>query len=477
MEFKNIYSYLLVIVFISFIFTSCEKDNPDTGNNNDEVEDFTKEEVSEWIYEWMNTIYLWSDQIPGDLNPANESDPVSFFYSLLFEEEDIWSFITDDFESFRAELSGTPLSMGYSPAFGRFSDSDGVFIMVEYVIPNTPASRAGLERGDIIISIDNAELDTSNFRGLYSQNSYTAGLAEYNGSNINSTGETVELTAEVITSRPVIHREIINYQNKKIGYLVYVDFLSGMNGMFISQLDEAFAALADSTIDELIVDLRYNPGGEVSMASYLASSIAPASIASSSNVLVSYVYNDILNDAFLEDGGENSSDLNLFFTNTSVNLDMNSVYFMTSSGTASASELVITGLDPYMNVTTIGETTFGKYTGAWVVPDLEDPPRHNYAIVPIVLKYANSEGVTEFKNGLDPDYPIEDQILGASPFGNLSDPILAKTLEVITGVNPMPAVKKSLLRQNYKIIPDKEKIFQKSLQIKDKNFSEILQKK
>mgnify|MGYP006290744895 FL=1 len=367
--------------------------------------------------------------------------------------------------------------MGYSPAFGRYSDSDGVFIIVEYVIPNTPASEAGLERGDIIISIDDTELDTTNFSGLYSQQDYSAGLAYYNGNSLVPTGETVDLAAEMITSSPVIHQEIINYQNTKIGYLVYVDFLSGMNDMFVTQLDDVFSAFADSAIDELIIDLRYNPGGEVTMASYLASSIAPASVASSSNVLVSYVYNNYLNNLFLQEGGENSSDLNLFFTSTGINLDMSDVYFMTTSGTASASELVITGLDPYMNVTSVGETTFGKYTGAWVFPDTEEPPRHNYAIVPIVLKYANSEGITEFVDGLEPDYAIEDQLLGAKPFGDFTDPILAKTLEVITGVNPLPDLKKSYKRKNYDIIPNRKKILLRSVQIKEKNIREFIRKK
>jgi C-terminal processing protease CtpA/Prc len=259
-----------------------------------------------------------------------------------------------------------------------------------------------------------------------------------------------------------------------MGYLVYVDFLSGEGDFFIPQLDEAFRMFADSAVDELIVDLRYNPGGEVGMASYLASSIAPASVATSSNVLVSYVYNDELTDLFIEESGENSSDLNLFFRNTSVNLDMNKVYFLTTSGTASASELVITGLDPYMDVVTVGETTFGKYTGAWVFPDTEDPRRHNYAIVPIVLKYANSEGVTEFKNGLSPDYTIEDQLLGAGPFGDLEDPVLAKTIELITGVNPIPAKKKSLYYPGYSVLPDKREIFIKSIQKTEKELNELI---
>lgn len=450
--------WVLIPGFILILGSSCERDNP----ANDEPATFSNTDVSEWIYEWMNEIYLWNDEIDS-YNPANEPAPLAFFEKLLYREEDKWSFATDDFQSFMAELSGTPTSMGFSPAFGKFSSSDRVFIVVEYVIPGTPAEEAGLERGDIIITIDGAELNTTNYLELYRQNSFSAGLGIYGDNTIYPSGETVSLTAEVITVRPVLHSEVIEYESKKIGYLVYVDFVSGTGNVFVSELDKALSDFASAGIDELIVDLRYNPGGEVGMASYLASSIAPDAIATPSKVLVSYVFNDVLTDFFLEDGGPNSLSLNLFFMNTNTNLNLDQVYFMTSSATASASELVITGLEPYMDVVVVGDTTYGKYTGSWVFPDTEEPARHNYAIVPIVLKYANSEGVTEFKNGLIPDYPMEDELLGAGPFGSFNDLMLAKTLEIITGINPLPSVKKSFATPDFSVIPDHDKIHLKSI--------------
>ncbi|MGC9343662.1 MAG: PDZ domain-containing protein, partial [Bacteroidales bacterium] len=218
-----------IFIFLAgFYFTSCERDN---NSNESEPDELTNEEISEWIYEWMNTIYLWRDEIPQGLNPANESNPTTFFRKLIYSEEDKWSYITDDFEEFYAELSGTPTSMGYSPAFGRISGTDQVFIVVEYVIPETPAEEAGLQRGDVIASIDGTELNISNYYDLYSQSSYSAGLGEYDpeSNSIDITGETVSLTARVITSKPVIHNEVLEYQGKKIGYLVYVDFLSGIS--------------------------------------------------------------------------------------------------------------------------------------------------------------------------------------------------------------------------------------------------------
>jgi len=452
----------LLLVFIALFTIACERDNPEQDNNNE----FSGTEVSEWVYQWMNTIYYWSSEIPQNLNPANEPDPVSFFYKLIYREEDRFSYINDDFESFLAELNGTPTSKGFSPAFGRFRDSDRVFIAVEYVIPGTPADEAGLKRGDIILSIDGQDLDLNNYIELYSRTGFTAGLGSYDGENFASTGETVEMTSEVIVSSPVIHSEVIDYQDKKIGYLVYVDFTSGSGNRFVGQLDNALMEFSTAGIDDLILDLRYNPGGEIAMASYLASSLAPASVALPSNVLVSYDYNDYVTDVFVSEGGENSDDLNLFFMNTNFNLDLQNIYVMTGRGTASASELVITGLDPYMNVVTVGDTTVGKYTGAWVFPDTEEPRRHNYAIVPIVLKYTNSLGITDFKDGLFPDYPIRDNLLGAGPLGDLNDAILARTLEVITGVSPRKSEGFGI-EQDFIYMPDMKHIEMKNARVFD----------
>lgn len=456
--------WILPVVVLT-VLGSCEKEVIENPGDAGELDD---QEINEWIYEWMNTIYLWNEEMPSKAISTLNMDPSDYFESLLYKEEDRWSYITPDYEAFIAELQGTPVSMGYSPAFGLVGVNNEVFMVVEYVVPNTPADRAGLQRGDIITTINGAKLTTSNYRELYRQSSYTAGLARYDGKGLISSGVSVSLTAEVITSRPVIHSEIIEYQNTRIGYLVYVEFTSGINNVLRNQLDEALAEFRTEGIDELIVDFRYNPGGELNMATYLASSIAPASVVRPDKVLVSFIYNEILNALYLEDGGPRSDNLNAFFRNTTVNLNMNRVYFMTGPGTASASELVIIGLTPYMEVVQVGDTTAGKYTGAWVFPDTEDPSRHNYAMVPIVMKYANSEGVTEFKDGLMPDYPINDVLIEAPGFGNFTDPVLAKTLEIITGVNPRGSQKKAGEQPNYQWFPDPVKIEQKNLQFIEK---------
>jgi hypothetical protein len=72
-----------------------------------------------------------------------------------------------------------------------------------------------------------------------------------------------------------------------------------------------------------------------------------------------------------------------------------------------------------------------------MVGDWEEPKRHNWAMRPIVIKYSNAEGYTDFVEGIEPDFLVQDNLLYAKPFGNLEDPLIAKALEEITGVSPL----------------------------------------
>jgi len=88
-----------------------------------------------------------------------------------------------------------------------------------------------------------------------------------------------------------------------------------------------------------------------------------------------------------------------------------------------------------MNVIQIGENTYGKYTASFVINDTNNPPKHKWAMMPIVMKYANKNGFTDFKNGLTPDYAVTDFIFDLKPFGDTGDPVLAKARELIGGIS------------------------------------------
>jgi carboxyl-terminal processing protease len=456
-----------------------QTDTTDTTSTSTDTTNYSK--INQWIMEEMQAYYLWEDKLP-DVKNYSSTDPETFFNNLLYTDLDKWSFITDDYEALSSELEGTPTTMGYSPAFYLYNNSKNVLIVVEYVYPNSPAETAGLKRGDIILTINGEQMDTTNYYDLYSASSYTAKLGSYSSAtgSLSYSGTELSMTAAQIDADPAIYHSVFDYGGMKTGYLVFTEFVSGTNDKYLSTLDNIFDDFKAAGVTNLIVDLRYNPGGGIDCAGYLASAIAPSSAVSGNNILVNMDYNELLDYYFLYYEGKNSENLVFRFPENSHNLNLSTVYFLTTSGTASACELLISGLRPYMNSIIIGESTYGKYTGAFVLSDYNDPPQHNWAIIPIVLKYSNADGYTDFKDGLTPDYEMTDELIGAAPFGDISDPMVAKALEVITGQATVALSKSARLTGNYKRLVADRQIIRKNLfvdkseQFKNSNLKSLL---
>ena len=435
------------------LLTACPNKNDEPDDTKNTITDTATYIVNEWIDDILREVYYWEDEIPSSLTPDDKTDPMDFFEEYR-NTEDKWSWLTDDYDGLTSELSGTPVSMGISPYFVRIG-SENVGIVVEYVYPDSPADKGGIKRGDVITKIDGEALTIDDYYDKYSQTSYTVSLAYLKDNTIYQTDKTVSLTAEVIEADPLIHSEILHQSGKKIGYAVYTGFISGSSDEYLESLTTTLKAFVDSNIDDLVLDFRYNPGGEVYMAQQLSSLLAPADVAASEKLLVKYDYNDLYENYFKKNAPE---ELYVNFVNTTNNLNLDKVYFLTAAYTASASELTIIGLRPYMDVVQIGEYTYGKYTGMWVIPDTESPRRHNYAMLPIVFKYENSVGYGNFANGLTPDYEVDDDGLFAGiPFGDVSDPILGKAVELITGTAIASARKAPIQHQYFESILPKEK--------------------
>jgi C-terminal processing protease CtpA/Prc len=266
---------------------------------------------------------------------------------------------------------------------------------------------------------------------LFQKMNYTLSFGRINGSVIEDLNRDIALTAEVVPENPIHVSKILTIEGMNIGYLMYNRFLSEYD----QDLDSVFAGFKSEAISELVLDLRYNPGGSASTALLLASLIAPESHTSAQSVFVRYLYNENVTNYFIEQDGPESSNLIGKFEDPGNNLDLDRIYILITENSASASELIINGLDPYMDVILIGpESTSGKYTGSITVED--EKGDHGWAMQPIVSKIANSMGTTDYSDGFSPDYLIEDGLM--TPLGDLNENMLAQAISLITGI-PGPA--------------------------------------
>lgn len=423
---------LLPLCLVALLFCSCD-DEDDNGKSNGA----NASKIDKLVYDIMHDYYLWNEWMPTYKKGENR-DPNEYFETLLYSYEDKWSYISDDSDAENAELAGTPYSMGYSPKFYAYTKDNDVFILVEYVYPGTPAEKAGLKRGDIIFTINGESINADNYIDLYYAESATFGLGKIDFSvepwKVTLTEETLKAKAEIINADPSVYDTIFYVNEKPVGYYVFTQFNIGTR--CTESMDVIFDRFKSAGVKDLILDLRYNGGGSLTTAEHLASAIAPANVANGKNVFFKYVYNNILNDYYNQNGGEANFVVNM--PENEHNADMENLYVLCTENTASASELVTCGLMPYMNVKLIGTNTHGKYCGMIsfdknVIKELE-----NWFLCPICFKYANSVGLTDFKYGLEPDYVVEEDITNMLPFGDTNDPMLATALDVI-GAQPLTA--------------------------------------
>ena len=464
---KTFIKILLLLVLFSGIVIGCgEEPLPVVEPGEDEAPELTQK-VNLFIEEVMEDIYLWYDELP-EIDTRYEFDSKEYFEKLLFVE-DKWSFLTDDVEALENSFEGIEKSYGWSLAFGRFSNTDNIFAIVEFVYPETPAAEAGIVRGDILVEISGNDITDETYLDLLNGENLTVSLGILGDGGI-SVGSSVTMEARELHLDPVLLTKVIEHGGRKIGYLFYAQYISTYN----TSLDTAIQFLMDEQVSDLVLDLRYNPGGGTVAAQHLCSSIAPTDAVNGEVTLVSFQWNDKYQTYWQENNVSQQLKI-LFDGNVPNKMGLSSLHVLTGSGTASASELTITGLKPYMNVTTVGETTYGKYTASitlkpneWYENILYYEEFRNWGVQPIVLRYANSIGVTDFKDGFLPDIQVDDELFGALPLGNKEEPLLKAALEDITGEAVLAIAHKSV-----KKVPD-YKLFDRGFSKFDVNKREVL---
>lgn len=410
--------------------------------------------VNEWIYANMEGIYYWNKDLPAF--KKNYNNPEEYFETLL-NKEDRFSAIFDDYEALMNRLTGvSPAEVGFDyKLFRESSTNENVICVVTYTKPATNASIMGLNRGDMIHRINDTQLTMSNYRQLLEAfsdqtTSLRLGLATYmNGNVVHS--ETITITKSTnYVENPIYMDTVYTVGNKKVAYLVY-NFFTGDSGdeslSYDLELNAVMGNFESQGVSELIVDLRYNSGGMMSSAIHLGSMLVPGL---QNGKIFSYTeYNKNLTDYFNSAEYKkqyNDNPFEEYFTTTintgksqvpvhSLGSKLQRIYFLTGNSTASASEMVINGLKPYLPCVLIGELTYGKNVGSVVVND-DDNPKNKYAFMPIVLKYFNKDRKSDFSTGFVPDVEVNDDFDHA--LGDTNEELLATAIASISGASFVP---------------------------------------
>ncbi len=408
---KSVFRLFSAIACMS-VLTACGGSSDSDSNIN--VEPGTCESQSgqnHALWSYMQDWYFWHDKLdtatdPGQFNSLDDlmadirnKNALDRFSYIMTEQAYQDSFINAVYTGFGLSTSLDQAESG---------------LQVRYVFQNASAAAIGLTRGAVITAVNGKSITAAVLDGSYESGGIW-GPNEEGASvivtwlDVNGEEHTDTMTRAEVNTETVLSTQVIERANTQVGYLVFNSFIQRS----AEDLNQAFANLSASGIEELVLDLRYNGGGYISIANQLASQIAGSHVLD--KTMINYVYNDN------HQGSNSSVDFNLGAGIEQ--LDLTRLVVLTTERTASASEMVINALSPHIDVKTVGSRTYGKPVGM-NVDKLCD-----HRVFAINFQTTNSLGSGDYFDGLPVDCAAEDTI--STDWGDIEDPLLKEALHLI----------------------------------------------
>lgn len=464
---KYINIFVGVIGFLSLI--SCN--DSDGINEPPPVDDkvVLNNNINNFVWKGMNSWYNWQTESNNLADSKDDdqdeyytflnqySDPKDLMYDLCYKhwsvvgEEnavDRFSWFIEDYVAQNNSFQGISTRFGFTQRTIQINDVGDVVIAILLVETDSPAALSGMKRGDLINGINGTILNTTNINAAYAdlgnETVTLSFVSEKDG--VLTQLEDKTMTKAVVASNPVHFMKIFNdIGGKKVGYLLYNQFSDSFN----DELNAAFATFKNEGINELVLDLRFNGGGSGLATTYLGSMIYAAG---GTGIL----YETKFNSKHSQYNDADRFQDNLIIQNTALEVtgeepvnrlsSLNRLYVLTSGSTASASELIINGLKPYMSeVKLIGTTTYGKNVGSITFYDAPDSDfldkeeansSHTNAMQPICIQVFNKNGESDYTQGFEPDIEVDDTYNWNNilPFGDRNEALLKVALDDISGI-------------------------------------------
>lgn len=381
------------------------------------------EKVKDSVLLYSKDLYLWYNQIPSTLDARSYADPAAIMTAIRqYSIEPGFSTPVDRWSFAMKKTAWDSLSGGLSSTFSGIDDSNGDFGMgvfffaegdlrVKYVEKESPAGLAGIRRSWRITKINGStNISTSNSTFIVdnvfnsTQTSFT--FLKPDGSTVNIT-----LNAAHYKEHPVYLDTVYTVNSKKVGYFVFNSFL-GDTVEIRNEFSRIFNRFTSQNVSDVIVDLRYNGGGYVSMQESLANYLVSSS--ANNNLMMKQQYND----------KHSNYNTTTYFRKTG-SLNLGRIFFIVSSSTASASELLINNLKPYMDVKLIGPSaTHGKPVGFFPIPV------GDWYIFPVSFRSTNASGTGNYFNGLSINSQVNDGL--NKDWGDISESCLASAVKYIS---------------------------------------------
>lgn len=408
---------LMLSLLAGWVLVACQKKTEDPGINPPGPNPPTAEEkLKDSSLFYAREIYLWYNQIPSSFNPRNYADPDKIMEAIRqYSKEPGFTAPVDRWSFAMKKVDYDNLSGGIASDLGM-----GIFfrtqtdLRVTYVEPNGAAGKAGVKRSWRLVKINgNADINTSDASIDFIVN------AVYGGTAATIEFEKPDGTRQEINLNPIQYQEyplaldsVYTNGGKKIGYMVLNSFL-GDQAQIKQAMAATFSKFNTAGVSDLIVDLRYNGGGFVSLWEELGDYLVPP--ASNGQIMYKQSFNDKYAAAF---------DTTVNFVKKGT-INPSKIVFIISQNTASASEGLINSLLPHTEVKIVGPSpSNGKPVGYFPIGV------GDWYILPVSFRTVNSANQGSYFDGFIPESVVPDGLDKA--WGDLQEDCLASAMKYLT---------------------------------------------